>query len=462
MMKTLIRGEKVKLTDFTSTLQLQVEIDVSSNYEIDITCFGLNADKKLVDDRYMIFYNQLQSPDNEIQLLAHSSGKGTFQIDLSKLPASAQYLVFTATLDGNGTMGTITSGQLKIKAQGKTLLEYSFNGSDFKNEKAIIMTEIYFKNLWRVSSVGRGFDGGLAALLKDFGGEVAEEQSPPSPTTTTGTGAAALPPATPVNNKKILLEKKMEKQAPKILDLSKKAVISLEKVGLTNHDAKVALCLDISGSMSALYRSGKIQEFAERILALGTRFDDDGSIDIFLFGAKAHDAGELTIDNFNGFVPKLIKKHPLEGGTYYGKAMKMIRQHYFGSSGKRKEPLSNDVPIYVMFVTDGSTFDERETIQHIQSSSFEPLFWQFMAIGKSNKGTKKRGFRQAFQSDFTFLEELDNLSGRFLDNADFFSVEDPASISDNELYDLLMQEYPEWVKAATAKGLIQKVVSRVR
>ncbi|MEH7481093.1 VWA domain-containing protein [Neobacillus drentensis] len=47
-------------------------------------------------------------------------------------------------------------------------------------------------------------------------------------------------------------------------------------------------------------------------------------------------------------------------------------------------------------------------------------------------------------------------------NADFFSVEDPQSISDNELYDLLMQEYPEWVKAATAKGLIQKVTSRIR
>jgi hypothetical protein len=115
-----------------------------------------------------------------------------------------------------------------------------------------------------------------------------------------------------------------------------------------------------------------------------------------------------------------------------------------------------------MFVTDGATFDEQEIINHIQSSSFEPLFWKFMAIGKSNKGTKKRGFLRAFQSDFSFLEELDNLSGRYLDNADFFSVEDPNSISDNGLYDLLMQEYPEWVKAATTKGLIQKVTSRIR
>ncbi|MED3552798.1 VWA domain-containing protein [Cytobacillus praedii] len=449
-MKTLVRGEKAKLQDFTAATQLEVEVNVTSRFDMDITCFGLNNEKRLCDDRYMIFYNQLQSPSNEIQLHGHSSGRGTFSINLSKLPSSVQHLVFTATIDGDGTMGMISSGTFVIKASGEPILNYSFSSNDFKNEKAIIITEIYYKDMWRVSSVGRGFDGGLAALLKDFGGEVAEEQTQPAPQITAA--PVSIPHAN--DNKKILLEKKMEVLAPKILDLSKKAKVSLEKVGLQNHHAKVALCLDISGSMSGLYRSGKIQEFAERILALGTRFDDDGSIDIFLFGANGHEAGELTIDNFNGFVNQLIRQYPLEGSTYYGKVMKIIRQHYFGSASERKQPISKEMPVYVMFVTDGATFDEKETVNHIQNSSYEPIFWQFMAIGKSNKGLKSRGFFRAFRSDFTFLEELDNLSGRYLDNADFFSVEDPQHISDNELYDLLMTEYPEWVKAAAAKGLI--------
>lgn len=456
-MKTLIRGEKVKLSDFTQSTQLQVEVNVASGFEIDVTCFGLNGDKKLADDRYMIFYNQTQSPANEIVLQSHNSGAGTFSVDLAKLPSSAQYLVFTATIDGEGTMGMISSGSIHIKAAGQSIMEYTFNGNDFKNEKAVIITEIYYKNLWRVSSVGRGFDGGLAALLRDFGGEVAEEETQPVPQQ-----VPMPPPAQPINTRKVMLEKKMEQQAPKILDLSKKAKVSLEKVGLQNHNAKVALCLDISGSMSSLYRSGKIQEFAERILALGTRFDDDGAIDIFLFGMNSHDAGELTIDNFNGFVNRLIKQYPLEGSTYYGKAMKTIREHYFGSAAKRNNPITNNVPIYVMFVTDGATFDENETIGHIQSSSYEPIFWQFMAIGKSNKGVKRRGIFSIFQSDFSFLEELDNLTGRYIDNADFFSVEDPLLVSDNELYDLLMQEYPGWVRAASEKGLIQGTTSYMR
>ena len=58
-MKNLIRGEKVNVSDFTSATQLEIEVNVSSNFEIDITCFGLDEKKQLTDDRYMIFYNQI-------------------------------------------------------------------------------------------------------------------------------------------------------------------------------------------------------------------------------------------------------------------------------------------------------------------------------------------------------------------------------------------------------------------
>ena len=268
-MKTLIRGEKVNVSDFTSTTQLEVEVNVASNFEMDITCFGLDQKKQLTDDRYMIFYNQLNSPSNEIQLRNLGNGSGSFFIDLATIPSSIHYLVFTATIDGNGTMGMIQNGFLKIKAENQTLLDYSFTANDFKNEKAVIITEIYnYKSIWKVSSVGSGFDGGLAALLTSFGGTASEEQAAIAATAQEPISAASTASAAPVLDKKVLLEKKMEQKAPKLLDLSKKAKISLEKVGLQNHTAKVALCLDISGSMSKMYRSGKIQEFVERILAL--------------------------------------------------------------------------------------------------------------------------------------------------------------------------------------------------
>lgn len=451
-MKYLIRGEKIKLSDYTLSNHLTVEISIQSSVEIDISCFGLNADKKIIDDQYVVFYNQVQSPHREMYLTSHGNGFSNFFIDLSQIPLSkVQNLVFTATIDGIGTMSMISSGFISIKINGQPILKYEFTGSQFESEKAIILSEIYYKSIWRISAVGQGFNGGLAALLEHFGGEVADKQEAPNAANQEIPAHTAPASTSIVNSKKILLEKKMAQQAPKLLDLSKKAKISLEKVGLQNHEAKVALCLDISGSMYDLYESGKIQEFAERILALGTRFDDDGSIDIFLFGEFAYGAGELTVDNFDGFVNRMIRRYPLEGATYYADVMNMVREHYFGSAQRRRRPLAQDIPVYVMFLTDGAAFDEDETIDEIENSSYEPIFWQFMAIGESNYD--RYGEYQEV-ADFGFLEELDNLTGRFIDNANFFNVADPARIPDNALYDLLMTEYPGWVKLATAKGLI--------
>lgn len=439
------RGQKQKLADITPGLQIEAELSAQgAGLAFDFSCFGVDAGEKLSDDRYFVFYNQTASPQNEITMQGNR-----FSIDLECLPATLQKLVFVVTIDGNGTLSQLANGYFQLSARGNVVARFDFQGSDFGSEKAIIAAEIYRKDVWRMAAVGQGFAGGLDALLKHFGGEAVEDaaQAP----------AAPPAPAAPVNLKKVALEKKMEQQAPQLVSLAKKATVSLEKAGLTDHTAKVALCLDISASMSALYRAGAIQQFAEKVLALGTRFDDDGAIDIFLFGAHAHDAGEMNVDNFSNFIAGLQRAYPLEAGTDYAKAMSLIRTHYFGHGGPRSAPLAQKVPVYVMFLTDGQTFDANSARQQVQWSSYEPLFWQFMGIGKSRKDVQKSGggfWARAFASDFSFLEELDDMPNRHVDNANFFSVADPNTVPDEQLYDLLMAEYPSWVKAAPGKGLI--------
>jgi stress response protein SCP2 len=284
---------------------------------------------------------------------------------------------------------------------------------------------------------------------------------PPASAARMATGAGAPPASGTVSLKKqklIDMEKRVAGKSPQLLSLTKQAAVSLEKRGLGEHTARVALCLDISGSMGRLYRSGKMAALAQRILALGLRFDDDGEVDIFLFGANGYQADALNLDNHADFVPSLFTTYSLEPSTYYGKAMALVRQHYFGSSGPRSSPIGQPLPVYVMFVTDGQTFDTDETRQQIISSSYEPLFWQFLAIGKSATTldsfgrltkTKARG-----SSDFAFLEELDDMPGRFVDNANFFAVEDPAAIPDEALFELLMGEYPTWLTLARQRGLL--------
>ena len=58
------------------------------------------------------------------------------------------------------------------------------------------------------------------------------------------------------------------------------------------------------------------------------------------------------------------------------------------------------------------------------------------------------------RSDFSYLERLDDLTGRYVDNADFFSVSSLTQYNDDELYSKLINEYPNWLKQASQKGLV--------
>lgn len=168
------------MKDITSSDNLTVRVSVATNtpgMEFDLSCFGLDTDNKLSDDRYFIFFNQKTSPCGSlIALGGQGTGQENFQVNLDKLPNSIRKLVFTVTVDGAETMSQISRGQLQILDNNAEVANFEFSGNDFKDEKAIVIGEIYFKDVWRFAAVGQGFNGGLSALLKHFGGEEIEEK----------------------------------------------------------------------------------------------------------------------------------------------------------------------------------------------------------------------------------------------------------------------------------------------
>ena len=309
-MKPLSRGERLPLAQYAPDGAVQAGLALQG-LSLDFACFGLDAGGKLADDRYMTFFNQPESPCGGVR--AGSVGGDTgFLFQLDRLPASVERVTITASIDGGGTMSQLQSGALRlIGAQGE-FARFDFSGRDFAAEQAVMLGEFYRKDgQWRFMAVGQGFNGGLAALVKHFGADVADTPAPPP-----------KPPA-------INLEKRVEQAAPQLVSLVKSAGVSLAKVGLDGHRARVCLVLDISGSMSTLYKKGLVQRFAERILALGCRFDDDGEIDVFLFGRNVHRGEPMGLGNFANYVREIIERHPLEGDTRYGAAMEAVRRHYF-------------------------------------------------------------------------------------------------------------------------------------
>lgn len=200
-MNEFARGQKGKLADLGCNSPFTVELDIAAaGMAIDVSCFGVDGADQLSDERYMVFYNQLASPEGAVRLEL-AGGKARFAVNLEALPASIAKLVFVAAIDGNGTMRAVGPSAMTLGGA----VRFAWSGADFQEEKAVIVGEIYRKDgVWRFGAVGQGFNGGLAALLKHFGGSEAAPAAAPAAT-------APAPAAKPVSLSKVTLEKRGDK-----------------------------------------------------------------------------------------------------------------------------------------------------------------------------------------------------------------------------------------------------------
>jgi len=235
-----------------------------------------------------------------------------------------------------------------------------------------------------------------------------------------------------------------QKSEQRLFELKRKVTEAVRQVGLEGQRAQVALALDISGSMVDLFDRGVVQQVVERVLALSVKFDDNGAVDIFLFGAHDYAVGELKEAEFFGYVDRVIRAgYALESNTRYAGVIQRITHHYAPAPGLLgsllgRKPAKRD-PAYVLFVTDGDNSDPVEAEQALIAASDKPIFWQFVGVGTSN---------------FSFLQRLDTLPGRHIDNANFFQVNDIARIDDGELYRRLLGEFPAWLELARRHGVL--------
>ena len=423
------RGTRDKLEkyfDLNRPLKVTLQIEGGATY--DFCCFGVDKDDKLSDDRYMIFYNQLRSPKGEITGAEIDSGM-EFSISLNNLPEKIQKLVFTGSIDGAGVMNEIFSHKILIGEE----ISADFKGADFEQEKAITSLEIYRKNGWRFNVVARGFNGGLDALLAFYGGEQAEEVV--SSQVSEVREKTFEPPA----QKKISLEKKIQDGAPKLISLVKPLKVELQKKNLLDVTARVGLVLDISGSMTNNYKKGYVQQIVNKILPVAVQFDDDGELDFWFYGTHFDRRPNVTMKNYEIAVPNNWKKlmTRLGGSNNEPLVMRNIIAEYEDSN----------LPAYVVFVTDGGIYKTGGIKKLLVYSSYMPIFWQFVGV---------------WGNHYDILEKLDTMRGRYVDNANFFALDDFMKVSNEELYSRLLNEFPNWLKAIKNNGILDGTAKRLR
>ncbi|PSM58692.1 tellurium resistance protein [Clostridium diolis] len=429
-----IKGQKIKLEQLVPNMKITLKSDINfskENIDVDMCCFGVDKDNKLSDDRYFIFYNQLVSPEKSIKKI---QDKNVFEIDIKLLPPTIKKIILCVSVDEEYAMKDVKDGNLKFMDEGQEVGIFKIEDKDYSNEKSIILAEIYEKDgIWRLGIVASGFNGGLGDILKNYGGEEIEETEESNLVESTKSIKEDF-------EKRIYLEKKEKVQklvlekAPHLIDLTKKVTVVLEKKQMEKVIARVVVVLDKSGSMEHQYKNGDVQRAMDKMLPIALMFDDDGELDTWAFAEKAIHLSEISLDNINGYLTKehkgwkkwnigIVNNEPC--------VMQEIMDIYYGSK----------LPVYVIFISDGGIYKKAPIKKIIIESSRYPIFWQFVGIGGSNYG---------------ILEELDEMEGRMVDNASFFSIDNINSLSDEELYEKLLNEFPIWLKEASSKGIIKK------
>ena len=189
MAVSLKKGQKVDLTKTNPGLKEVLiglgwdtnKYDGGSDFDLDAAAFLLNGTGKVNSDDDFIFYQNLKHASGSVEHLGDNltgAGEGDDEqiiVDLGKVPENVEKIDFTVTIyeaeERKQNFGQVENAFIRVvnKATNEELIRYDL-GEDFSIETAVVIGELYRnKGEWKFNAIGSGFEGGLAALCKNFG-----------------------------------------------------------------------------------------------------------------------------------------------------------------------------------------------------------------------------------------------------------------------------------------------------
>lgn len=293
---------------------------------------------------------------------------------------------------------------------------------------------------------------------------------------------------------------KVQREAPHLADSYRRVGLTLQKQAINPADYPAELIVEIDHSSSTnsygLYQARQavwssdptILQVADLAFVAALQFsrDTDPAMPASLFGGVIHDLGSIRLQNCKGFLNQ-HQRYQFCKTTNYRLALQDIRRRagygnldlhpgwvteptspapapppkqgfwsrlFGGESPQTPQPLqqsarrrlapyrvmaSSAVPHLAIVITDGEPLDPQQgIIEELTLMSQLPIFVQFIGVGPS---------------DFEFLRRLDNMEGRFVDNANFFHARDAGGDLD-AMVRLMLGEFPDYYRKARKLGLI--------
>lgn len=197
MAVVLSKGQKVDLTKNTPNLHtvlvgLGWDVNQSGgpSYDLDASAFLLDETGKVRSDQDFIFYNNpvgggqsvFYSGDNKTG--AGNADDEQLRIVLASVPPHIQKIAFSITIHDaqskRQNFSQISNAYVRVLNEQNQEELLRFNLQQFSVETAIVVAELYrHQNEWKFNAIGSGFQGGLAALCRNFGLEVAKSEPTP-------------------------------------------------------------------------------------------------------------------------------------------------------------------------------------------------------------------------------------------------------------------------------------------
>ena len=192
---------------------------------------------------------------------------------------------------------------------------------------------------------------------------------------------------------------------------------------------RVAVALDISGSMDHIIRSGALQNAFDHLMGVAVQFDDNGELDVFKFDTHCEYVGGST--PVKGDYDTFLAKNGIHarGGTSYAPIVDAAMDFFFKPQkkggflgfGAKTEPAS-DIPVLMMILTDGEPNDAAETQRRMQAAVNDPIYFHMVGVG---------GSRKDFRTIAKLADDLPNVGEVYLPHL---------NMTDDEIYSQLVCE----------------------
>lgn len=190
----LQKGQRVALDDSMKLALVGLGWDTNRydggyDFDLDASAFLLGENGKLIRDEDFVFYNNLNGRDGAVIHTGDNltgDGEGDDEvilIDFTKIPPEIKKIAICVTIHEANirkqNFGQVSNAYIrvaKIKDEfdtvGEPVLKFDLE-EEFSIETALVVAEFYYRNgEWKFNAVAAGYQGGLEAIVRSYGGNV--------------------------------------------------------------------------------------------------------------------------------------------------------------------------------------------------------------------------------------------------------------------------------------------------